>query len=71
MVSLDDFNAAKNDSLLVNSYGPQNVSGLCKYCYTGKIVPFKTASGKYGLIHVVRADEVDTGSIEIEVKIQE
>lgn len=71
LISLEEFNSALNDSLLVLAFNPQNVSGLCKFCYTGKIVPFKTASGKYGLIRVIRADEEDTGTVELEVKIQQ
>jgi len=70
LISPDFFDAAANDSLLVTAYKPDKVSGNCKYCYTGKIVPFKTEAGKYGLIKVLRADESDIGSIEVAVKIQ-
>ena len=70
LVSIAQFDAAQNDSLLVNGYLPQNVSGLCKYCYTGKVIPFKTTDGKYGMVKVIRADEQANGTIEIEVKIQ-
>jgi hypothetical protein len=70
LISIEEFDAAQNDSLLVNGYLPQNVSGLCKYCYAGKVVPFKTANGKYGMIKVIRADEQADGSMEIAVKIQ-
>ena len=70
LVSIEEFNAAQNDSLAVNAYTPNSASGTCKFCYTGKIIPFKTDLGKYGLIKVIRADEVDTGSIEIAIKIQ-
>lgn len=70
LVSASEFDAAQNDSLLVNAYIPSSTSGTCKYCYTGKIIPFKTNQGKYGLIKVIRADEVNTGSIEIAIKIQ-
>ena len=71
LVTHEQFDQAENDSLLVSGYKPQNVSGLCKFCYTGKVVPFKTANGKYGMVKVVRADELDNGSMEIEVKIQQ
>ena len=64
------FDEADNDSLLVNAYRPGSVSGLSKYAYTGKVVPFRTADGKYGLIRVIRADEVATGEMEIAIKIQ-
>jgi hypothetical protein len=70
LVSPDLFDAALNDSLLVNSYNDEKVSGNCKYCYTGKIVPFKTQAGKVGLIKVIRADETETGSLELAIKVQ-
>jgi len=70
LVSADMFELAQNDSLLVNSYNPQSVSGLCKYCNTGKIVPFKTVDGKYGLVRVLHADLTETGYMELEIKIQ-
>lgn len=71
LVSDEQFDAAENDSLLVAGYKPQNVSGLCKFCYTGKVIPFKTCKGKYGMIKVIRADEQEGGSMEIAIKIQE
>jgi len=64
------FDLAANDSLLVNAYRPGSVSGQSKYAYTGKVVPFRTADGRYGLIKVIRSDETPTGEMEIAVKIQ-
>jgi hypothetical protein len=71
LVTPAQFEAATNDSLLVAGYKPQSVSGLCKFCYTDRVIPFKTTSGKYGMVRVIRADENDGGSIEIAVKIQQ
>ena len=65
------FDAAVNDSILVSAYNSTKVSGNCKYCYTGKIIPFKTQAGKYGLIKVIRADESAEGTIEMAIKIQQ
>lgn len=65
------FENAQNDSLLVASYKPGNISGLCKYCFTNKIIPFKTAEGKYGLVRVKHADTVTDGYMELEIKIQQ
>ena len=70
LISPSLFDKAINDSLLVAGYKPQNVSGLCKYCLTGKVIPFKTSAGKYGLILVKRADETPDGSMEVAIKIQ-
>ena len=71
LVTVEQFDEAENDSLLVAAYHPQSVSGNCKFCYTGKVVPFKTAQGKYGMIKVLRADETESGSLEVAVKIQQ
>jgi hypothetical protein len=70
LVTAAQFDLAANDSLLVNAYRPGSVSGQSKYAYTGKVVPFRTANGKYGLIKVIRADETPSGEMEIAVKIQ-
>jgi hypothetical protein len=70
LVTVIQFDAAQNDSLLVTAYKPDKVSGNCKFGYSGKVVPFKTQEGKYGLIKVIHADEKEDGVIEIAVKIQ-
>ena len=71
LVNPVEFDNALNDSLLVVSFKPGNVSGLCKYCYTGRIIPFRTADGKYGLVRVKYADTVNDGYMELEIKIQQ
>ncbi len=70
LISTSQFDAAGNDSLLVTAYKPEKVSGNCKYGYTGKVIPFKTQEGKYGLIKVIHADEKEDGVIDIAVKVQ-
>jgi len=70
LITTSEFDAAVNDSLLVSAYQGAKVSGNCKYCYAGKVVPFKTQAGKYGLIKVIRADESAEGSVEMAIKIQ-
>ncbi len=70
LVTPAQFGLAVNDSLLVNSYRPQSVSGQSKFAFAGKVVPFRTADGKYGLISVIGADETPSGEMEIAVKIQ-
>ena len=70
LVSEAQFTAAENDSLLVTAYRSQSVSGLSKYAYTGKIVPFRTSEGRYGLLKVIRADERADGTMEVAIKIQ-
>ncbi len=70
LITISQFDAAENDSLFVTAYKPDKVSGNCKYGYTGKVIPFKTQEGKYGLIKVIHADETESGTIEISLKIQ-
>ncbi len=66
-----DFNAAQNDSLLIVAYHPIWGKKKFKWATVGKIIPFITGGGKLGLIHVLRADSVDTGIMQIAVKIQQ
>ena len=70
LVTPAQFELATNDSLLVNAYRPGSVSGQSKFAYSGKVVPFRTADGRYGLLRVIRADETPAGEMEIAVKIQ-
>jgi hypothetical protein len=65
------FYAAQNDSLLIVSYHDVWGKKKFKYATAGKIIPFRTSSGKLGLIRVTSADEADTGKMEISLKIQQ
>ncbi|MHC1774742.1 MAG: hypothetical protein AB9834_04940 [Lentimicrobium sp.] len=71
LISPAQYDAAMNDSLLVTAYNPAKVSGNCKYAYAGRVIPFKTQTGKYGMIKVISADEDEEGSILLEIKIQQ
>jgi hypothetical protein len=71
LVTTAQFDAAMNDSLLVTAYNPSKVSGNCKYAYAGRVIPFKTQTGKYGMIKVLSADEQEEGTILLEIKIQQ
>jgi hypothetical protein len=71
LIQPGSFDDALNDSLLVTAYLAGNVSGLCKYAFSGRVVPFKTMDGKYGLIKIIYADVVSDGYMEFEVKIQQ
>jgi hypothetical protein len=71
LVSPAQFEAAANDSLLVSAYNPARVSGNCKFAYTGRVIPFKTQEGKYGMIRINSAAMEETGSISMEIKIQQ
>lgn len=71
LISVEAFDAAANDSLLISGYNPTKVSGNCKYAYSGKVIPFKTQQGKYGLLKIVLADENEEGTMLMEIKIQQ
>ncbi|OQA02104.1 MAG: hypothetical protein BWY70_00132 [Bacteroidetes bacterium ADurb.Bin408] len=70
-LTTNDFDAAQNDSLLIVSFHEIWGKKKFKYATAGKIIPFKTAGGKLGLIKVISADENDSGKIELALKIQQ
>lgn len=71
LISAAQFDACSNDSLLLVAYNPTYVNQKCKFALAGKIIPFMTADGKKGLIKVISADQADTGSLTLEIKIQQ
>jgi len=71
LVSTAQFDAAVNDSLLVSAYNPAKVSGNCKFAFPGRVIPFKTQEGKYGMIRINSASLEESGSISMEIKIQQ
>jgi len=70
-ISESDFNAAQHDSLLIVSYEEVWGRKKFKWATSGKIIPFKTASGKLGLAKVIHHDDQAGGYMEIAVKIQQ
>lgn len=70
LVSTAAFDAATNDSLLVASY--DEVYGKKKYKFVtpGTVVPFKTASGKKGMVKIIATTGNENGTIEMALKIQ-
>ncbi len=70
LISVAQFDAAQNDSLLVAAFNPEFTSGWCKYALSGKVIPFKTSGGKHGLLKITSADENPSGHMEVAVKVQ-
>jgi len=70
LISVAQFDAAQNDSLLVAGFNPEFVSGWCKYALNNKVIPFKAADGRHGLMRIKYADENSSGYMEIAVKVQ-
>ena len=73
-VTTASFDAATNDSLLVASFhsGAGFSSRKYKYADAGKVIPFKTANNKAGLIKVnaITASDEAAGYIDFDIKIQ-
>ncbi len=72
-LSTTAFDNCSNDSLLVASFhsGAGFSSRKYKFADAGKVVPFKTASGKTGLIKVVSVSGNEAGKIVFDLKIQQ
>ncbi|MDX9930160.1 MAG: hypothetical protein RBS37_09955 [Bacteroidales bacterium] len=70
LISVAQFDAAVNDSLLVAGFKPQFTSGWCKFAFSGNVIPFRTSGGKHGLIKVISAGETGDSYMEIAVKVQ-
>lgn len=74
-ISLNDINAASynnahHDSLLIVSYNDVWGKRKYKWALPNTFIPLQTAAGKKGIIHVIEADTVETGSILFSLKIQ-
>jgi hypothetical protein len=65
------FDSAQNDSLLIVSYHEIWGKKKFKFATTGKVIPFVTTSGKKGLMKVNNAEAVDSGFIDVAIKIQQ
>ena len=70
-ISTEAFDQAENDSLLIVSY--QEVWGKKKFKWAtnGRVIPFKTANGKFGMVKVINAEHAESGKIEFAIKIQD
>jgi hypothetical protein len=70
-ISVEAFDQAENDSLLIVSY--QEVWGKKKFKWAtnDRVIPFKTANGKFGLVKVINAELTESGKIEFAIKIQD
>jgi hypothetical protein len=69
-VTKELFHNAHNDSLLIVSYDDVWGKKKYKWAYDGIFIPFLTAAGKKGIIHVIKADTIQSGQIRFSVKMQ-
>jgi len=70
-ISVAAFDACTNDSLLIAAYDPTYTNQKCKFATAGKVIPFLTSNGKKGLIKINSADLNDTGTMNVDIKIQQ
>ncbi|MDP4282280.1 MAG: hypothetical protein Q8867_09045 [Bacteroidota bacterium] len=70
-IPLTSYDACHNDSLLIVSYDDVWGKRKFKWATAGKVIPFLTAKGKKGLIHVISADENTQGTITFSMKVQQ
>lgn len=71
-ISVAAFDNCNNDSLLIAAFhsGAGFSSRKYKFADAGKVVPFKTAGGKTGLIKVISVSGNESGKIVFDLKIQ-
>ena len=69
-VSSETFDNAHNDSLLIVSYHEVWGKKKFKWATNGRVIPFRTTNGKFGMVKVVNADHTGSGTIEFDLKIQ-
>jgi hypothetical protein len=70
-ISAEAFDQADNDSLLIVSYHEVWGKKKFKWATNGRVIPFRTANGKFGLVKVINAEHTEVGKIEFALKIQD
>ena len=70
-ISTEAFDQAENDSLLIVSYHEVWGKKKFKWATNGRVIPFKTANGKFGMVKVINAELTESGKIEFAIKIQD
>jgi hypothetical protein len=70
-IPAEDFDKAFNDSLLIVSYDEVRGKKKFKWATSGRVIPFKTATGKFGLVKVINAEHSEDGTVEFALKIQQ
>lgn len=70
-ISGEQFDAIENDSLLLVSYIEGEGKRKAKLLVVGDIYSFKTQTSRFGMFRVNQLSGSETGSIEIDIKIQQ
>ncbi len=69
-VTDENYNSCHSDSLLIHCYNDANGKRKYKWLTPGLYVPFLTAKGQHGIIHVIEADTIPGGFVVFDMKIQ-
>ena len=67
----DDFYAIANDSLLIASYNEGSGKRKAKNLVMGKTFSFKTQDALFGIFRVLEVEGTNSGTIKIDVKVQD
>ena len=69
-ISAATFDAVANDSLLIATFDAINAKRKAKNLVAGEVYSFKTAHGKFGLFKVNDVQGMESGTIDVTIKIQ-
>lgn len=69
-LSVDDFNAAVNDSIVIANYDEGEAKRKAKKLSGGEVYTFRTQQGKLGMLLVNEVIGTNEGSINISLKVQ-
>ena len=64
------FDAVTNDAVILQAYGSAKAYKKANLLTVGDVFAFKLHTGKYGLYKVTAVDGTETGTLQIDVKIQ-
>ncbi len=64
------FDAVKNDAVILEAYGSAKAYKKANLLAVGDVFAFKLHTGKYGLYKVTVVEGTETGTLQIDVKIQ-
>lgn len=70
-LSVDDFNQAVNDSIILANYNEGDAKRKAKKLQADEVFTFRTQKGKLGMFLVKEVDGTTEGSINIDIKIQQ
>jgi len=64
------FDAVKNDAIVLDAYNPADQFKKAKVLTAGDVYAFMLQNGKYGLLKVIAVSGEATGTLEIAIKVQ-